>query len=1075
MGNYQLEDDGTFSIADFQRCKPFTSFLPGIAGLLGVPLWVFYVNRGQAITSFGIENKDHPIMEFQPANKAYLSTPLTGFRTFLKLNRGKDVQFYEPFSSWRQARRESQVMHIRPHELELEETSQAYELQTTIRYFNLPQESFAGLVRQVSLTNLGTQPVAVDMLDGMPALIPYGVSNTLLKELNRTIEAWMEVYNLDKKLPYYRLRATVVDTEQVGLYEAGHFALAFNDLSSDNQLLPVLVDPLVVFGQDTSFFSPEGFNRQPLPDLLSANQITCGRTPCAFFAAEYDLASGQSVTLNSLYGHVPSQETIQAQSSRLAQPGYFAGKRAEVRRLIDDLTGVIATRSGHAVFDAYCRQTFLDNVVRGGWPVILSDRKQPRVYHVYSRRHGDPERDYNAFSIAPEYYSQGNGAYRDINQNRRNDVLFNPEVGDFNIRTFISLIQADGYNPLVIQGSKFTLTGERRDKVLASVKDMEWLEAILAVPFTPGRLIAAIIEHKVGLRLPLQEFLEKVFSNSTQHTEASFGEGYWIDHWIYNLDLIEKYLSVFPERQEDLLFGRPDLPFYESPYVVLPRLKKYVLADGVPHQLGSVVEDKEKAAQIAARTDLPKWLRCDHGLGDIYRTTLFNKLVCLALVKFSSLDPWGMGIEMEAGKPGWYDALNGLPALFGSSLPETYELRRLLIFLRKAIKAGGTKKIRLPVEVAILLRETLAALDTYNHQASPNRDFIYWDAVSSAREAYREAIRLGLNGEEQSVPLTALDEVLTLFQAKIQAGIERGVELNHGLPPTYFIYRVEEFETLSQADGETETDPQGRPYIFVKRFKPEVLPLFLEGIVQALKNCADLEVGKNLHQKVKASPLFDRELQMYKVNASLAELPQEIGRARAFTPGWLENESIWLHMEYKYLLEILQAGLYEEFFADLHNVLVPFMAPDVYGRSLLENSSFIVSSAHRDQSLHGTGFVGRLSGSTAEFLSIWTAMMAGKQPFSVQDGGLVLRLRPVLPGWLFSREGDLTFKFLGCCDVTYHNPGLRDLKGDLSEPVQTILANPDGTTLEINGGEIAEPYASMLRSGQIANVAAYYG
>ncbi len=328
MGNYRLEDDGTFSITDFQRWKPFTSFLPGIAGLQGIPLWVFYVNRGQAITSFGIENKDHPIMEFQPANKAYQSTPLTGFRTFLKLTQAKEQHFYEPFAAWCQVNDASQVMRIRPHELELEETNPSLGLQTTVRYFNLPQENFAGLVRQVTLTNLGKQPVSIDILDGMPALIPYGVSNTLLKELNRTIEAWMEVYNLENKLPFYRLRATVVDAEQVGLYEAGHFALAFTEVPANTQLLPALVDPVVVFGQDTSYFSPEGFIRQPLPELVSAVQITSGRTPCAFFAAQSDLAPGQSVTLNSLYGHVPSQASIQAQSSRLAQPGYFAGKRA---------------------------------------------------------------------------------------------------------------------------------------------------------------------------------------------------------------------------------------------------------------------------------------------------------------------------------------------------------------------------------------------------------------------------------------------------------------------------------------------------------------------------------------------------------------------------------------------------------------------------------------------------------------------------------------------------------------------------------------------------------------------------
>ena len=44
------------------------------------------------------------------------------------------------------------------------------------------------------------------------------------------------------------------------------------------------------------------------------------------------------------------------------------------------------------------------------------------------------------------------------------------------------------------------------------------------------------------------------------------------------------------------------------------------------------------------------------------RTNLFTKLFILALLKFATLDPYGMGIEMEAGRPGWDDAMNGLPS-----------------------------------------------------------------------------------------------------------------------------------------------------------------------------------------------------------------------------------------------------------------------------------------------------------------------------------------------------------------------------------------------------------------------------
>ncbi len=131
----------------------------------------------------------------------------------------------------------------------------------------------------------------------------------------------------------------------------------------------------------------------------------------------------------------------------------------------------------------------------------------------------------------------------------------------------------------------------------------------------------------------------------------------------------------------------------------------------------------------------------------------------------------------------------------------------------------------------------------------------------------------------------------------------------------------------------------------------------------------------------------------------------EIGRLRAFTPGWLENEFDFLHMEYKYLLELLRAGLYEEFFEDFRNTLVAFQDPAGYGRSPLENSSFIVSSAHPDKSQHGRGFVARLTGATAEFLSMWNLMMVGQEPFFIDDGQLVPALAACIAGLVIRRGG----------------------------------------------------------------------
>ena len=52
-----------------------------------------------------------------------------------------------------------------------------------------------------------------------------------------------------------------------------------------------------------------------------------------------------------------------------------------------------------------------------------------------------------------------------------------------------------------------------------------------------------------------------------------------------------------------------------------------------------------------------------------------SKMVCLIVNKLAMLDPEGVGIEMEAEKPGWYDALNWLPGVFGSSVARRSSLR----------------------------------------------------------------------------------------------------------------------------------------------------------------------------------------------------------------------------------------------------------------------------------------------------------------------------------------------------------------------------------------------------------------
>jgi hypothetical protein len=171
-------------------------------------------------------------------------------------------------------------------------------------------------------------------------------------------------------------------------------------------------------------------------------------------------------------------------------------------------------------------------------------------------------------------------------------------------------------------------------------------------------------------------------------------------------------------------------------------------------------------------------------------------------------------------------------------------------------------------------------------------------------------------------------------------------------------------------------------------------------------------------------------------------------------------------MEYKYLLELLKAGLYREFFADMKQMLVPFMDPKRYKRSILENSSFVASSVHPDPEKHGRGFVARLSGASAEFLDMWLIMTTGKQIFYLdKKGQLCFKLAPVLPGWLFNK-GKLTFTLLGSIEVTYLNPKDQDTFGN-GLAVTGYKLQLEDKEVEVKKAYIAEPYASLIRQRKV--------
>jgi len=1147
LGHGVFDSMGRTVLKDYDQKRTFASFLPAIGGQFGTPMWAFYVNRGQGVTSYGTQNKDTAIMEFNSANKAYEYAQSDGFRTFVKGTRkggltGGGTSFvHEPFGLLSNSVDTEREMYVGMNNFGVQEIDRAHDLKTNVEYFTVPGEAFAALARATTFTNTGTTDLDVEVLDGHPKLEPAGANDWNLKNMGRTLEAWMNVYNMDESdntEPFYKLSLSMADTAQVTMIAEGHWAISFLETAADEEAedttaptddktstaqgsgtatvakLPFVVDPTVVFGMGTSLVFPTNFETTAVEDLVHGNQITTSKTPCAFAAAAFTIPAGSNVTVTTLYGRATSQAQYDDDIKNVVvQKGYVAKKFAEAQALINKLTDKVAMTSGVPVFDKYVREQYLDNFLRGGYPVVLGDEKDPKIFHTFSRIHGDLERDYNYFQIDASFFSVGPGNFRDVEQNRRVDSIQEPKVKGFNVRMFLSLVQADGYNPLTVNSAYFILPdaslapevvggfagnstrlsragdagASPTAKALAATlgktpKDQGVIAALLSntAGYRPGDLFIAMALDSVELSVTNEEFVNAVAAAGTLQPSATFAQnGFWADHWTYHLDLVDSFLTVFPDQEADLLFGSEGKsPFFMSPDTCFPRSEKYVYAPKLgPRQYNFVYPDADKMAAIAANTaqdpSSAQWQR-RADTNEVMEVDAYTKLLMLAMTKFTIMDPLGMGVEYEGGKPGWNDAMNGLCALFGSGMPEAFEALRLFKFLAAKAEAHPTHTVNVPSEMSALMQKTLASMQKLQEHGLTA--FQYWDEVRSGVEHYRNVTRVTFSGS--TVPWQTASELLPLFYqiiAKMEAGSKAAVKLNGGVTPTYWIFNVDEYTML---DG---VDAVGQRFVKPSTFSPKHVPLFLEGPTRQMKTLDTYEEKKAVYEMVKASPMRDKELGMYAISESLKGMSFEVGRMMAFAPGWLENESIWLHMSYKFYLEMLRAGLYEEFFEEMKTGLVAFLDPEVYGRSPLECSSFIASSAHPDKSIHGQGFLARLSGSTAEFLSMWNLMMMGPEPFTdtADEGvGLTLQLSPIFPGTWFDAQGEMSFLFLGLATVTYHNPlPCKDSWDPTLAVVKSVVTMNDAaeTQVHLEGPSISSTYAKAVREGGVKAIDLFFG
>ena len=1084
---YKLEEN-RFVIENYNQAPPFADFFPGIAGRFGVPVWAYFVSRGQGVISLGVGSKDHSIMEFRSMNRALASIDREGFRTFLKINGA----YHEAF---RPTKLEGvlQQMTISTGELELQELHEDSGLATSVLYYPLVESPVPALIRRVRFKNRGKQRLRLEIMDGLPRIVPFGANQYDIWARASRLEGAVEIPEVGG-LPLFRLSQSHLgneDNTHVRQVTGGNFLFSIGDGSLLKKA--IIVDPVLIFEDRYRFDEPIGFQSRAVMDLAAAEQMRVNRTPSAMTAVECELGPGESYDLTTCVGFVREDAQLEKFARQSARGDFLVQKRQAHLELLHRIKDNVLCVSNHREFDEYMGQTFLDNTLRAGTPVSFETARGRSAFYTYARQDADLERDDNELQLEPTYFSQGNLRFRGASQARRLDCWFFPELQDSGVHYFMNLMQTDGYNPSALAAVTYAIADERElEKALKErVPDANQRGAFrqfLSRDFTPGTFVMYLEEAGVS-RKEWERLLAIVMAHAIENEAGIPGHGFAIDEWHNALDLIESFLVIYPDHLEQLLIGRSDYTFFDNPEVVLPRDQKWVLDGDRVRQSEATIRDPQKERLIASRTEHAYRVRLSYGKGRVFSTNLLVKLLCVAANKIATLDMQGLGIEMEAGRPGENESLNGLPALLGSSLGEAYELARLCVFLRKVAGALRFESVK-PFEDLQQLIKKLMPMIQRRAKSGPKGAAAFWEASHTLREKYLLQTRFGVGPEK---PLSKKDILAFLDGCVAILGDNRGRGLKGkafdktGVPLSYIENQITQFQAQGPKTG-PKTNRLGQPLIKPKKWAHRPVARFLEGPTHFLRAHPDQALA--VYEALRESPLFDEHQDRFKVCEPLTEESYEIGRVKAWPPGWMENETIQMEAAGKFLLEVLRSGLATEFYRDIKGHLAPFWEADRYGRSIYQNASFIVPSAYADAALHGRGFNARHTGMSSEMINLWTLMTAGPQPFFLTtEGELRFSLRPMLAGWIFTTHSvpftyrdrvrmheieiprnSFAFRFGGNTLVVYRNDARKNTYDPGCRVESYLIQYRDGTVKEVKSDSLDDRQARDVRAGKIFRI-----
>ncbi len=646
--------------------------------------WMFISSNG-GLTA-GRKNAEYALFPYYTDDKITESAENTGSKSIFQIHKNNKIIVWEPFSVRCEGKfgiRRNLYKAGYCNKIIFEEENPELGLKF------LYQWSFSnafGFVKKSRIVNYSGESVKINILDGIQNIVPYGVGSELQNRASNLTDAYkrseleqasglgifaLSAIIVDKAEPSEALKANVAYA--LGLEHPGHLlsALQLNNFRQGKSIIretDVKGEKGAYFVHVASELPPNSEKEWMLVANVNQNHagiirlvetIKSDRNLVERIQNDIDLGTENLVKL------VAAADGLQFSEDMLRDSRHYSNVLFNIMRggIFDENYQIerwdfenYLEKANRSVFTKHqesLRQQLPDKFPVSALKAFLSHAADPDFIRLateylplkFSRRHGDPSRPWNRFSINTRSEIDGSkildyeGNWRDIFQNWEALAYSYPEFIEGMIFKFLNASTFDGYNPYRITKDGF---------------DWEAIE-----PDDPWSYI-----------------------------------GYWGDHQIiYLLKFLEFATDYYPELLDGLLdktcFVYANVPYKIKPYREILENPK----DTIDFDFSLDNQIREQRSALGADGAL---LRDKNG--QLVHVNFIEKILATVLAKLSNFILEG-GIWMNTQRPEWNDANNALVGN-GVSMVTLYYLSRFMRLFEKLLAETTLNDIDLSDELA---------------------------------------------------------------------------------------------------------------------------------------------------------------------------------------------------------------------------------------------------------------------------------------------------------------------------------------------------------------------------------------